>query len=395
MESFELSLDTLRGRRGAKWNRFPSTVVPAWVADMDFTVAAPVQRAIERLVADGDYGYPLRAGADTVPAAFADRMRERYGWAVDPADVQTVTECVQCMFAAVLAFSRPGDGVVIQTPIYPPFLNTVAKTERRLVENPLRDDGSRYVLDVEGLRRVIDDRTRVMMVCNPHNPTGRVFTRDELLALGHAAVEHDLLIVCDEIHADLIFPGSEHIPMATLGPEIAARTITITSATKGFNIAGLRCAVMHFGSPELRERFRQVVPDSVMGQASVAGVDATVAAWREGQPWLDRVMARLEANRDRLARFVATELPGVQFYPPEATYLAWLDCRDLHLAGSPFEFFLEHGVGLNDGATFGAPGVTCVRLNFATCEEVLDEVLGRMAAAVKEHAGAKPVAAAQ
>ncbi|MDP9373483.1 MAG: pyridoxal phosphate-dependent aminotransferase [Chloroflexota bacterium] len=382
MERFELSIEALRARRCSKWTRYPGDVLPAFVADMDFAVAEPVQAAIRRLVECQDYGYGFRTGEAGLAAAFTGRMRERFGWEVDAERVQTVTELIQAMFGAVMAFSEAGDGVVVQTPIYPPFLMTVAKTGRRLVENPLVDDGTRYVMDIEGLRRVIDDRTRVLLLCNPHNPTGRVFARDELLALGELAVERDLIVVSDEIHADLVYPGERHIPLGVLGPEIAARTITLNSATKGFNIAGLRCAVMHFGSAELQERFRRAIPEALLGQASIVGIDATIAAWREGQPWLDAVLAHLLANRDRIARFVAADLPGVRHYTPEGTYLAWLDCRELALPEGPYRFFLDRAqVALGNGEDFGPPGRGCVRLNFATAGAVLEQMLDRMAEA--------------
>ena len=386
MVTYELSFDQLRARRGAKWNFYPEDVTPAWVADMDFLVAEPVHEAVMRLAEQGDYGYPYRQGEHTLVAAFVERMRDRYGWEIDPALVHPVTEVVQCMFTTVLTFSEPGDGVLLQTPIYPPFLGTIEKTGRRLVENELSDDGSRYVLDIEAMRNAVDDRTRVLMVCNPHNPTGRVFTREELQALGDLAVERDLIIFCDEIHADLIYPGGTHIPMATLSPEIAARTITCTSATKSFNIAGLRAAVMHFGSAALEAKVRERFPDYVLGQVSIFGSDATVAAWRHGQPWLDAVMVQLERNRDHVAKFVAAEMPGIRHHVPEATYLAWLDCHALDLPGGPHQFFLNDAkVGLNDGANFGTPGNASVRLNFATGEDVLDRVLTGMADAVHRY----------
>jgi cystathionine beta-lyase len=379
--TFELSYETLRSRRGTKWNLYPKDVIPAWVADMDFRVPEPVREAMQRLVDDSDFGYPWRTGDDTLATAFEERMRDRFGWEIDTQRVRTVTELVQCMFATALAYSDPGDGIVLQTPIYPPFLNTIAKTERRLVENRWKDDGTRFVLDVENLRAVVDDRTRLLFLCNPHNPTGRVFERDELLALGNLCVERDIVIVVDEIHADLVYAGHQHIPIASLSPEIAARTVTITSATKGFNIAGLRAAVMYFGSAELEERFNRAVPQTLMGQAGITGIDATIAAWRYGQPWLNDVMQRLTSNRDLVADFVAREMPGIIHHKPESTYLAWLDCRALDLPGeSPQKFFLDRAkVGLNEGGSFGEVGRTCVRLNFATSEEVLTQVLERMA----------------
>lgn len=382
--TFEIPLETLRSRRCTKWNKYGREVLPAWVADMDFRVPEPVQRAIQRLVDESDFGYPTREAEDSLAAAFAARMQERFGWEIDRDLVQVTTECVQCMYAAAMVFSAPGDGIVVQTPIYPPFLTAIEKTGRRLVENRLKDDGMRYVLDVEGLHAAVDDRTRLLFLCNPHNPTGRVYTRAELTALGNLAVERDMVILCDEIHADLTYPGNRHIPIASLSPGIAARTITITSATKAFNIAGLRAAVMHYGSAALRDMVHKQIPEYLMGQVGITGTDATIAAWRECQPWLDAVMQRLTSNRDLVHRFISAEIPGIHHYKPEATYLYWLDCRALDLpAETPQQFFLERArVGLNDGGTFGAAGRTCVRLNFATCEDVLHQVLERMAEAV-------------
>ncbi len=388
METFELSMDTLRGRRGAKWNLYGKDVVPAWVADMDYTVAPVVQEVIERTTRTGDYGYPWRTGDETLQAAFAYRMKERFGWEVDPKLVQPVTECVQCMIATVMAFSAPGDGVLTMTPIYPPFLSTIEVTKRRLVETQLVDDGTRFVPDFDQMRAAIDEHTKVLLLCSPHNPTGRVWTREELTTIAEIAVAHDLIVLSDEIHADLVHDGA-HIPLATISPAIAARTITITSATKAFNIAGLRAAVMHFGTEELKATMHAEVPPYLMGQISVVGVDATVTAWREAQPWLDGVMARLRSNRDYMEQFIKEEMPEIAFHAPESTYLAWLDCSALNLPETPHKFFLEHAkVGLNDGGTFGTPGTQCVRLNFATSEEVLKEVLSRMAEAVKAHKAA-------
>ncbi|MFZ0214963.1 MAG: PatB family C-S lyase [Candidatus Dormiibacterota bacterium] len=381
-QDLELSIEELRARRGAKWHRFPPDVLPAWVADMDFTVAAPIQRAIERIVEPGDYGYALRDPDQTVAAAFADRMRERFSWTPDPDLVVEVADLVQAVTAGIVAFSEPGDGVVVQTPIYPPFLSSIDEAARRRIENPLRDDGARFVLDADQLTREIDERTRILLVCSPHNPSGRVLSREELLTLGRLAVERDLVVICDEIHADLVFAGSTQLPMATFGEEIAARTITVNSATKSFNIPALRCGVMHFGSQALLDRFRAALPPKLLGRPGHVGVDATVAAWREGQPWLDRVLPVLAQNRERVDRWVH-EHPGVRWHQPEATYLAWLDFAALRLDPSPQEFLLrEARVGLNPGADFGTPGRTCARLNFGTSPAILDQVLERMSEAL-------------
>jgi cystathionine beta-lyase len=385
MEPFVLPIETLRRRRGIKWHRYPDDVLPAWVADMDFTVPEPVQRAILGVVEQSDYGYPGRAHGEGVEAAFADRMHDRFGWRPDPALILPVADLIQAIVAAITAFSAPGDGVVVQTPIYPPFLGSIESTGRRPMLNPLVDDGSRLVVDEDGLRRAVDKRTRVLLLCNPHNPSGRVLEREELEAIGRVAVEHGMVVVSDEIHCDLVYPGRRHLPLAALGGEVGARTVTINSATKGFNIAGLRCGVMHFGSEALRARFRLAIPDRLLGAVNVVGVDATAAAWRHGQRWLDQVMVRLQANRDRVAAWAARETPAVRHHPPEATYLGWLDFRGLSLpCASPHEFFLERArVGLSAGADFGPGAETCVRLNFATSPEILEEILARMAAAIR------------
>lgn len=381
MEQFELTVDELRSRQGIKWSRYPASVLPAWVADMDFKVAEPVQAAVSRLVEHQDYGYGHRTGENSLAATFARRMQERFSWSIEVEQVQPVTELIQAMFASLMVFSEPGDGVVVQNAIYPPFLMSIEKTGRRAIFNPPIQQAGRYQLDIDGLAAAIDARTRMLLFCNPHNPLGRVFDREELTAIGQLAIEHNLIIVSDEIHADLVYDGRRHIPIASLSPEIAARTITLTSATKGFNIAGLRCALMHFGSAALQERFRSMIPDYLLGQCSVAGIDATVAAWRDGQPWLDAVLVRLQANRDRLTAFLADQLPEIGYLAPEGTYLAWLDCQRLGLE-HPYQFFLDHGLGFGDGAMFGPNANQCIRLNFATSAPILEEILFRTAAAV-------------
>lgn len=388
---FVLSTAQMRERRGTKWHRHPNDVLPAWVADMDYAVADPVRQAVLRLAEQSDYGYPWREGSDSVEVAFAERMSERFGWSPDPARTQVVADLVQGITASLIAFSKAGDGVVVQTPIYPPFLAAIRNTDRKLQENPLVDGGTRLEVDMVGLEQSVNERTKVLLLCNPHNPSGRVLTREELLAIGRLAVERDLIIIADEIHCDLIYPGSCHFPIASLDPEIAVRTVTLNSATKAFNIAGLRCAVIHFGSDELHYQFHRMIPDRLLGGVSSVGIDATVAAWTEGQPWLEQVMEQLIANRAMLADWIISDTTGIKYYPPEATYLAWLDCSALDLPyDSPYTFFLEDArVGLNPGSDFGRPGQACVRLNFATAPEVLADALGRMAAAMDGRAAGR------
>jgi cystathionine beta-lyase len=374
-----LSEAELRSRAGRKWHRYDQDVLPAWIAEMDFGVAEPIQRALLQMAQEACYGYEGETLKAELADAFADHMADHFGWRPDAAGVVPVADLVQALFACVTAFTRPGDGVVLQMPIYPPFQAAVRDSGRCIVEHPLLHDGTRFLLD----RASVPD-AGLLLLCNPHNPTGRVFERSELDAIAQAAVERDAVVIADEIHADLTYPPHTHIPFATLGPEVAERTVTITSATKAYNIPGLRCGLMHFGSAGLRERFRAAFPDRMLGTVNSFGIQATVTAWRECTPWLDDVMEVLRGNRALLTRFLATELPEIGYHEPEATYLSWLDCRELELPMSPQQFFLERArVGLNDGAEFGAPGAGHVRLNFATAPEILQEVLERMAAAVR------------
>ena len=389
-DGFELSVAELRARPGTKWHKYPSDVLPAWIAEMDFLPAEPVRARLVELAEIAQYGYEDDAIYAALKREFTSYMRRRFGWQPESEQVLPVADLVQALYASVLAFARPDDGVVLQTPIYPPFLHAVGDTGRRLVEHRLRDDGQRLVLDAAELARVVDASTSMLMLCNPHNPTGRSFERAELEGIAAVALERGLIVVADEVHADLVYDDRRHVPFATLGPEIAARTITISSATKAYNIPGLRCGVMHFGSAELRARFQRALPDRLFGKVNLFGVEATLTAWRGGQAWLERVVPRLQANRDRLAAFVAEELPGVRHYRPEATYLAWLDCRALELPMPPAAFFLEHArVALGEGSDFSASGAGFVRLNFATPPAILDELLRRMVDALPRDAAAR------
>jgi cystathionine beta-lyase len=382
---FELSEEALRKCRGNKWHLHPPDVIPAFVADMDFAIAEPIQAAIARLVIERDFGYPKREGDGTVNEAYVRYLRRRFGIETEAALVQPVGDLVQGTFAAILAFSEPGDGVILHVPNYPPFREAIDTTERRLLPLPMHETGTRHAFDPDEMRRLVDPRTRMVLLCNPQNPTGRVFSREELQSIAQLAVERDLIVVSDEIHCDLVYPGQTHIPFMSLGPQIAARTVTLNSATKSYNIPGLRCALMHFGSHELLARFRRRMPPRLTGQPGVVGVDATIAAWDEGQPWLDAVMVHLDQARRHIVDVLATEIPEIRCHLPEATYLAWLDCRALALkAPTAFEFFLHKAkIGFSAGETFEPTATQFVRMNFATSRQILDEILGRMVGAVQ------------
>jgi cystathionine beta-lyase len=372
------SLDALRARASIKWRFYPEEVIPCWIADMDFDIAPPIKAAMDALIARGELGYPqayAQAGLDEI---FCRRLAARYEWQVNPGQVQFFSDVVQTIYLALLTLSEPGDGVLFQTPIYPPFFSAVAETGRRADTCALRWTDAGYRIDFETLERSIDARTRILLLCHPHNPTGRAFTREELEGLAALVLRHDLRVISDEIHADLMLTPRAHIPFASLSPEIAARTLTLTSPSKPFNIAGLCLAVGIFGSSALAQAFAKL-PEHVRGGRSALGMAAARAAWTEGDAWLEGTLALLRRNRDRIVEFVATRWPGVRHVAPEATYLAWLDFRALGLDMEPQKFFLTQAkVGLSEGPAFGEEGKGWVRLNFATSPEVLEEILQRM-----------------
>ncbi|MFI6594766.1 MalY/PatB family protein [Nonomuraea sp. NPDC050536] len=347
-------------RDGLKWSKAAPEVIPAWVADMDLPTAPEVVEALRRR-AEGDLGYPAwldDAAVSPLATAFADRMSTRYGWHPDPSHVRTYSDINQALQVLLHLWTRQGDGVALHTPAYHPFLGTIETMKRRLHPIQLEPDGETWRSGTPDLASC-----RVLLLVNPHNPTGRVFTRQELEILAEQAERHDLLVIADEIHADLTYAPNRHIPFATLLPE---RTVTLTSATKAFNLGGVRCSVAHVGMPELRKALEEE-PPFLYGSANLFGVEATIAAWRHGDAWLASTLDLLDRNR----RTIATRLAGYRI--PQATYLAWLPSdRNAETLER------EAKVLLSDGSAFGPGGEGHVRLNFATTEPVLAEILDRL-----------------
>lgn len=380
----DLDLERLRARLSVKWQQYGRECLPAWVAEMDFPVAPAIRATLQRALEHDDFGYPQTQDVIGLPALFAERMRARYGWVLDAERVEVLSDVVQGIYIALMGFTAPGAGVVVQTPIYPPFLDSVVKLGRRLQLCPLVDNGERHGIDFERLARACEG-ARMLLLCHPHNPTGRVFTREELTRIAEIAQAGDLLVVSDEIHADLSFTEEPFVPFGSLGPEVAERTVTLSSASKAFNIAGLRCAVAHFGSRTLQDRFNACVPGHARGGVGILGQYCTRAAWQGGEPWLADVKSTLDHNRHFLVDALRRRLPEVGVHLPEATYLAWLDCARLALPVSPAAFFIEHAqVALSDGAWFGPGFEHCVRFNFATSKPILAELVERLISAAKQ-----------
>lgn len=396
MDTVEFETDTvtiewLLARQAMKWRRYPPNVIPLWVADMDFPVARCVRQAMEGLVAAGDFGYAMRDGEQPVAAlalAFSRHMDEKHGWKLDWQDCVVVGDLVQAMFAATLAFSDPGGTIILHTPSYPPFRQAILGNGRRLAANPLIDTGEGYEVDFDRLVATAGD-AQMIFLCNPHNPTGRVFSRQELERIAAIACEWDLVVISDEIHSDFVYDGNRHIPFATISKDVARRTMTLTSATKSYGIAGLRCGIAHFGSPELKQRFEARIPTRLLGSVGVTGIDATIAAWAGGQVWLGEATRYLKANRDFVFETIAHEFPRARVCRPEATYLAWIDFGPLELPATPYEFFLDKAqVALGEGVTFDPACSGFARLNFATTRAILSQALERMVNSVRQR-GAK------
>jgi cysteine-S-conjugate beta-lyase len=368
-----------RNTESNKWHKYPPDVLPLWVADMDFASPEPVVRALRERVEHGVYGYGFEE--PEFAEVFVDRLQKRYGWKVSPAAVVMIPGVIPGFNVACHALTKPGDGLLMQLPVYPPILRSPGNHELTRDEAPLgRDRNGRYVADLDAFRAAIHPRTRAFLLCNPHNPVGRVFTREDLAGMAQICLERDLTIIADEIHCDLLYPGQRHVPIASLGPEVEGRTITLMAPSKTFNLAGLKVSVAVIPSAPLRERFLAARGDYVQAQVNVLGYAAAFAAYRDGDAWLGELLRYLEANRDYLADYVHRYLPGITMTPPEGTYLAWLDCRSAGpAAADPFTFFLERAkVAFNDGALFGRGGQGFVRLNFGSPRSILTEGLERM-----------------
>jgi cystathionine beta-lyase len=366
-----------RSSDSIKWNYYDQDVLPLWVADMDFVSPQPVVQALIERAQQEVFGYPREN--ETLKEVIRQRQEQRYGWQVPPESVVLLPGVVTGFHVACHMLAPGQDGVLVQTPVYPPILeawstNGLLNHSMQLTQQA---DGS-YAIDWEAFEAAITSQTRLFILCNPHNPVGRVFHKDELERMADICLRHDILICSDEIHADLLFPGSRHIPIASLDPEIARRTITLVAPSKTFNIAGLHCSAAIIPDADLRERYLKA-RKGLVGWIDIMAQTAALAAYRSGQEWLDQVLDYMNANRQFLYDTVNRELAGISMAMPEGTYLAWLDCRAAGIPGNPYQFFLEQArVGLNDGSAFGPGGDGFVRLNFACPRAILVEALERM-----------------
>ncbi len=376
----EVSVTELRRRGSYKWRAFPDDILPAFVAEMDFPLAPPVAAAIVDAVALGDAGYawPIQELGEAVSGF----LQARFQWTVEPTDVTLLPDVMVGITEVLRLAVNPSGGVVINTPVYPPFFNHIVEAGCKVVEAPLADSPHGYELDFATLERAFTSGGGVYLLCNPHNPTGRVFSRSELERIAELAELHDVLVLSDEIHAPLALQGAVHTPFLSLGEYAAERAVAFISASKAWNIPGLKCAQVVATSDATRALVGRL-PEGMGFRAGNLGVIASIAAYRDGSPWLDELLAVLDRNRRLLGDLLAEHLPAVRYAPPQGTYLAWLDCRGLGLEDEPVDVFRERGrVALGPGPKFGAHGTGHVRVTMGTSAGILRTIVERMRSAV-------------
>jgi cysteine-S-conjugate beta-lyase len=387
--------DTVISRRSSncvKWKYFEDDVLPLWVADMDFTAPEPVREALRCTVEHGVFGYefPTRDLRETVAA----RMDKLYGWRVSPESVVAIPGVIAGFNAAARTVCTEGHGILVQPPVYPPFLTVHKNTGLVRQDAPLSmvvdGAGLSYHVDFDGFERAVNSAgapTDLFLLCNPHNPTGQVYSRPDLARMVDICQRNNIFICSDEIHSELLLDGAQHIPLANLSPEIADRTITLIAPSKTFNVAGLFCAFAIIPNQEVLKRYMQVLDQMALHVNSLGLVAAQAALSGACDGWLEELCAYLTANRNFLVEYVKREFDGIRVTVPEATYLSWLDCSELvrsgRITGTPHEFFLKQArVALNEGKEFGPGGEGFVRLNFGCPRKTLEEALGRMKAAL-------------
>lgn len=353
-------------------------VVPLWVADMDFRVPEPVVEALTARAASGLYGYVAR------PPEFAEAVSHwqssRHGWQI-PADwVSYSPGVVSGLSFLVMTFSEPGDGVLIQPPVYHPFRRLIEQLGRRVVENPLRLNGTRYEMDLDDFRQKAPD-ARLMILCSPHNPVGRVWTREELTQLRQEAQTAGLLVLADEVHGDLVYPPHQQVPVQGIGGPGGDRIITLVAPSKTFSLAGLKTSAVIIPDGERRSAYEEAISRLGVGIMGTFGTEAAIAAYRHGAYWLDALLPYLAANIRRVQAVLAQEAPRIKAIPTEGTYLMWLDCRALDLDDEALQqFFVEAGLGVESGSVFGVGGSGFIRMNVACPRLLLDRALEGLAA---------------
>jgi cystathionine beta-lyase len=373
----EPTVADLRERGSLKWTKFGGDTIGAFVAEMDFGTAPPIVAALHAAVDTISFGYLPPRLREELAHSCARWQQRRYGWAVAPEQVHPVADVLTAFELVMLHYSRPDSPLILPTPAYMPFLRVPPMHGREIIQVPMVVDGDRWVLDLDGLDRAYRAGGDLLILCNPVNPVGRVYTAAELAAVTEVVDRHGGLVFADEVHAPLVYPGHRHLPYASTSPVAAAHTVTATAASKAWDLPGLKCGQVILSNPAHEESWQRVATEDPSAPSNL-GVVAACAAYESGEPWLDEVLGYLAGNRRALVELLAEHLPRVGYTPPEGSYLAWLDCRALGLA-TPGEFFREvAGVAVVEGAECGEAGRGHVRLNFATPLPVLREAITRL-----------------
>ncbi|MCL5957725.1 MAG: pyridoxal phosphate-dependent aminotransferase, partial [Chloroflexi bacterium] len=357
-------------------------VLPMWVADMDFPSPALVVEAVKKRAAHGIYGYTMRP--PSYFEAIIGWMRRRHDWRIEKEWITFSPGVVPGLNLSVMSFSHPGDKVLIQSPVYFPFFNVIRNNGRQIVDNPLRPENGRYVMDLAALEKKFDPRVKMIILCSPNNPTGTVWEKEDLLRLGELCLKNDVVIISDEIHSDLIYKGAKHTPIASLSEELAQNTVTFIAPSKTFNLPGLATSAAIIPNRRLRDIYTNTQQNIGGLGGNLFGTVALEAAYRYGEEWLEQLLEYLEGNRDFLLSYFEARIPKIKVSKPQATYLMWLDCRALGMdAPTLCEFMCRKAkVGLNDGSVFGSAGYGFQRMNIACPRSTLEEGLRRIEAAV-------------
>ncbi|MBT9130855.1 MAG: Cystathionine beta-lyase PatB [candidate division WS2 bacterium] len=376
-----------RGTDSTKWDYMPgiprnNDVLPMWVADMDFICPQPVIEALKEKIKHGIYGYSSRSSSYF--ESITGWLKRRHNCEIKEEWLTHSPGVLPAIFVAIMTFTNPGDKVILQPPVYPPFHSVVEGNGRKLVYNQLKEQNGLYVMDYLDLERKIDNQVKMIIFCSPHNPGGRVWNEDELLRLGEICLKHKILIISDEIHCDLLFKGYNHIPIASLSEELAQNTITCISASKTFNMGGLTTSANIIPNQQKRELFNKTLESMELDTGNLLGMAGLEAAFRYGDEWLDELLEYLEGNLNYLVKFLKERIPQIKPMIPQGTYLVWLDCRELKLTPPELMSFMinKAKVRLSGGKTFGPGGEEFLRLNLACPRSTLEEGLKRIEEAI-------------
>ncbi|TBL72934.1 MalY/PatB family protein [Paenibacillus thalictri] len=377
-----------KGTNSSKWDQLEKLfgapdVLPMWVADMDFEAPPEVVEALEKRANHGIFGYTVRP--QSYYDAYMQWQKDRHGWKIEQEWICTCPGVVTAISMIIDVLTAPGDRIMVQVPVYHPFYDMIALNGREIVRNPLRLENGRYTMDFELIeRQFAEDQVKALLLCNPHNPVGRVWTSEELTRLSELCIKYNIMVFSDEIHKDIVYKGHNHIPIASLSEISAQQTVTFTAPSKTFNIAGLQSSTLIIPNKEWRQKYIRKQKTLALDMENCFAAVAAECCYTSGGPWLDALLAYLEENRDTVLRFVEQELPEVTAFRSEGTYLVWMDCRNISPSGAELKklMFREAGVAFSEGSGFGKEGEGFVRVNIGCPRPLLLEGLQRFADAV-------------